>query len=55
MDAGRWGPGEGIVFGPYTRRTFEEAQAWIAGRDIFPGGALGRRDYAEAVLTLPAG
>jgi ABC-type nitrate/sulfonate/bicarbonate transport system substrate-binding protein len=52
MDTGRWGPGERIVFEPYTREAFEQSQAGIAERDIFPGGDLGSRDYAEAILTL---
>jgi hypothetical protein len=32
MDTRRWGPGERIVFEPYTRERFEEAREWIAGR-----------------------
>ncbi|HYD24929.1 MAG TPA: hypothetical protein VEB68_09025 [Croceibacterium sp.] len=52
MDTGRWGPGERIVFEPYSRAMFEESQAWIAEREIFPDGDLGRRDYAQSILTL---
>jgi len=52
MDTGRWGPGERIVFEPYSRAMFEESQAWIAEREIFPGGDLGSRDYAQSILTL---
>jgi len=38
MDTRRWGPGERIVFEPYTREVFEESFQWIArhlsrGRD----------------------
>ena len=55
MDTGRWGPGERIVFEPYTREMFEDSQAWIAERDIFPGGDLGSRDYERSVLSLLAG
>jgi hypothetical protein len=52
MDTGRWGPGERIVFEPYSREVFEESQKWIAERDIFEGGDLGSRDYSESILTL---
>ena len=52
MDTGRWGPGERIVFEPYSQAMFEESQAWIAEREIFEGGDLGSRDYAQSILTL---
>jgi hypothetical protein len=51
MDTGRWGPGERIVFEPYSRDMFEDSQAWIAERDIFEGD-LGHRGYADSILTL---
>jgi hypothetical protein len=52
MDTGRGGPGERIVFEPYSREVFEESQKWIAERDIFEDGDLGSRDYSESILTL---
>ena len=52
MDTGRWGPGERIVFEPYSRAMFEDSQEWIAERDIFEGGDLGHRSYKESILTL---
>ena len=52
MDTGRWGPGERIVFEPYSRAMFDESQAWIAEREIFPDGNLGSRDYERSILTL---
>jgi hypothetical protein len=52
MDTGRWGPGERIVFEPYSREMFEQSQAWIAEREIFPDGELGKRDYAQAIISL---
>ena len=30
MDTRRWGPGERIVFEPYTKEVFEESFRWIA-------------------------
>lgn len=52
MDTGRWGPGERIVFEPYSRDMFEASQAWIAEREIFPDGDLGSRNYEQSILTL---
>ncbi len=53
MDTRRWGPGERIVFEPYTRETFEESQKWIGERDIFDGD-LGSRDYEHSILSIAA-
>ena len=41
MDTRRWGPGERLVFEPYTREAFEGAFNWIAERDR--GAVAGRR------------
>jgi hypothetical protein len=41
MDTGRWGPGERIVFEPYTREAYEEAPTSIAGQGIFAPSAMG--------------
>ena len=51
MDTGRWGPGERIVFEPYSRETFEESQAWIEERGIFDGDP-GVRDYEHSILSI---
>lgn len=53
MDTRRWGPGERIVFEPYTKEVFEESQRWIAERGIFPDGT-GDGGYENAVVTLAA-
>lgn len=52
MDTRRWGPGERIVFEPYTRETFEESFAWIRERDIFEGKDMGKGKYEEACVSL---
>jgi hypothetical protein len=52
MDTRRWGPGERIVFEPYTREVFEDARIWIADHGIFPAYDMGPRDYEKSVLTL---
>lgn len=53
MDTQRWGPGERIVFEPYTKEVFEESQRWIAERGIFSDGTGGAA-YENAVVTLAA-
>jgi ABC-type nitrate/sulfonate/bicarbonate transport system substrate-binding protein len=52
MDTRRWGPGERIVFEPYTKEVFEESFAWIAQHRIFPEGQMGSGKYDEAVVSL---
>ncbi|HEX5430538.1 MAG TPA: hypothetical protein VFW83_01125 [Bryobacteraceae bacterium] len=52
MDTRRWGPGERIVFEPYTKQVFEESFEWIAQRGIFSDGAMGCGNYEEAALSL---
>jgi hypothetical protein len=54
MDTRRWGPGERLVFEPYTKEVFEESFRWIAEREIFPEGGMGAGKYEDAVLTLAA-
>ena len=51
MDTRRWGPGERLVFEPYTEAAWRESRDWIARHGIFPGGDLGTGRYADAVLT----
>ncbi len=50
MDTRRWGPGERLVFEPYTRAVFDESFRWIAEHGIFPDGGMGAGDYDKAVL-----
>ena len=53
MDTRRWGPGERIVFEPYTKEVFEESFEWIARRGIFGEGEMGCGKYEEATVSLP--
>jgi ABC-type nitrate/sulfonate/bicarbonate transport system substrate-binding protein len=48
MDTRRWGPGERLVFEPYTEQAYTESRDWIARHGIFPDGNLGSASYAEA-------
>ena len=51
MDVRRWGPGERIVFEPYTKETFDETFKWIDERKIFEDG-LGSCSY-EGSISAP--
>jgi hypothetical protein len=52
MDTRRWGPGERIVFEPYTKEVFDESFRWIAEHKIFPENEMGSGNYEEAVVSL---
>jgi hypothetical protein len=54
MDQRLRGPGERLVFEPYTEEAFTQSRDWIAEREIFAGGkkAMGSDRYQEAVLRL---
>jgi len=52
MDTRRWGPGERIVFEPYTKEAFEESFEWIARHNIFPEGEMGAGRYEDAVCSI---
>jgi ABC-type nitrate/sulfonate/bicarbonate transport system substrate-binding protein len=52
IDTRRWGPGERIVFEPYTREVFEESFKWIAEREIFKPGEMGSGRYEDACVSL---
>ena len=54
MDTRRWGPGERLVFEPYTKEVFEESFEWIAARGIFPEGQMGAGNYEAAVISAAA-
>ena len=52
MDTRRWGPGERLVFEPYTKEVYEQSREWIADHHIFPDGAMGSGRYENATLSL---
>ncbi len=51
VDVRRFGPGERIVFEPYTESMYESTRRWVEERNIFPQEKLGDSDYAKAVAT----
>ena len=52
IDTRRWGPGERLVFEPYTREVFEDSFRWIREREIFEPAAMGPGRYEEACISL---
>jgi len=50
MDTRRWGPGERLVFEPYTKEVYEETFKWIADHGIFADTGMGSGNYEEAVI-----
>ena len=50
MDTRRWGPGERLVFEPYTHDAYQQSREWIARHAIFADGNLGSRAYDQAIL-----
>jgi len=54
MDTRRWGPGERIVFEPYTREVFEQSFEWIERHHIFPEGKMGSGDYDRSTISFAA-
>jgi hypothetical protein len=51
MDTRRWGPGERLVFEPYSKETFEESFEWIERHGVFPRGEMGSGRYESAIFA----
>ena len=51
MDTRRWGPGERLVFEPYTPAAFEQSREWIAQHAIFAPGSMGVCTYEQSVVV----
>ena len=52
IDVRRMGPGERIVFEPYTQEVFEDSRHWIAAHGIFPEDGLGDLRYETSTISL---
>ena len=52
MDTRRWGPGERIVFEPYSKEMYDESFSWIAAHGIFASSDMGPGNYDRAVVRL---
>ena len=51
VDVRRFGPGERIVFEPYTREMFERTHRWMEGWGLFDARGAARPEYDTAVLV----
>lgn len=51
VDVRRFGPGERLVFEPYTREMFESTHVWMNQHALFDSETAYRPNYEEAVLT----
>jgi NitT/TauT family transport system substrate-binding protein len=51
VDVRRFGPGERIVFEPYTRDMFERTHRWLEAWELFDSAGASRPDYDAAVLA----
>jgi hypothetical protein len=52
MDTRRWGPGERIVFEPYSKEIYDESFSWIAAHEIFAKDGMGSGNYERSVVSL---
>jgi NitT/TauT family transport system substrate-binding protein len=50
VDVRAFGPGERIVFEPYTREVYERTHRWMKKFDLFPETQTAQADYQTAVL-----
>ncbi|HLY67332.1 MAG TPA: hypothetical protein VKU60_17475 [Chloroflexota bacterium] len=51
VDVRLFGPGERIVFEPYTREMYEWTYRWTKQLDVFEEDRVGQQSYEEAVLV----
>jgi len=51
VDVRRFGPGERIVFEPYTRDMFERTHRWMESWELFDPSTAGTPSYENAVLS----
>ena len=51
VDVRAFGPGERIVFEPYTREVYEQTHRWMNKLQLFPKTADAQADYTTAVLV----
>ena len=54
LDTRRWGPGERIVFEPYSKEIYEDTFRWVGEREIFKNATMGHGIYEEAIFGVAA-
>jgi hypothetical protein len=52
VDVKRFGPGERLVFEPYTKTMYEETHLWVEERGIFDADKVGAGAFEEAVALV---
>jgi len=51
VDVRAFGPGERLVFEPYTQEVYEQTHRWMKTLELFPREQLAEADYKTAVLV----
>lgn len=51
VDVRAFGPGERVVFEPYTQEVYEQTHRWMKKLELFPAEQLAEPDYRTAVLV----
>jgi ABC-type nitrate/sulfonate/bicarbonate transport system substrate-binding protein len=51
VDVRAFGPGERLVFEPYTREVYEQTHRWMKKLELFPAAQTAEADYRTAVLV----
>ena len=51
VDVRAFGPGERIVFEPYTEEVYEQTHRWMKKLELFPAEQMGEANYKTAVLV----
>jgi len=51
VDVRAFGPGERVVFEPYTQEVYEQTHRWMKTLELFPKEQLAEADYKTAVLV----
>ena len=49
IDVSGFGPGERLIFEPYTREMFERTQSWMEESKLFPDAQIGTGDYSSSI------
>jgi hypothetical protein len=51
IDVSAFGPGERLVFEPYSEKMYGDTHRWVEDRSIFEDAKVGRGAYQDVVLT----
>ena len=51
VDVRAFGPGERVVFEPYTQEVYEQTHRWMKKLELFPENQMGEANYRAAVLV----